>query len=87
MATTTKVFFADVADVQYFFGEHSLGPWAAETAQKALGLAPRELFVDLALRLVMLDDEITLVGLLSAGGKPADGVLRAMNLLWAERGF
>jgi len=86
--TTCKLQWTSVADVQYYFGEHSLGPWAAPTAQAVLDLRlPREMFVGAALRLVVLDDEAGLIAFLEEGGAPAAGVVEAMNILWATRGF
>ena len=85
---TGTVSFETVADVQDYFVEHSLGPWAGPTAQAVLDLRlPREMFVGMGLRLVVLNDETGLVDALNAGGEPAKGVLEAMNLLWAARGF
>lgn len=85
---TEPVAFKTVADVQYFFGELSLGPWARVTAAEALenGRATSA-FCAGALRAVFHDDEETLVQWLGSDEALAEGVLQAMNLLWSTRGF
>ena len=86
--TTCKLQWTSVADVQYYFGEHSLGPWAIETARRALDAwTTGSVSTMVALLAVFENDEKALVVALEDGGSAAVGVLNAMNLLWATRGF
>jgi hypothetical protein len=85
---TTQNSFESVEAVAYYFGEHSLGPWAVETARRALdSWTTGAVSTMVALLAVVENDEKALVVALEDGGSAAVGVLNAMNILWATRGF
>jgi hypothetical protein len=86
--TATQTSFATVEEVAFYFGEHSLGPWAIETARRALDAwTTGSVSTMVALLAVFENDEKALVVALEDGGSAAVGVLNAMNILWATRGF